>query len=621
MSAQVYYGQAENRLDMLLVREQIGDGVSLSTRDPLSDNCRRIDGKFTLNAKDIEIAAMIEDRFYSEQFCYIKNTTGSSISAGALLVGGTTLTAAGNALSVNLAAGSSIVVALSSVTGTIEVGSLVKLVDSVSPNAYQYTTITNISGSNYTFASVPYAMTTPSVFVIPAMVPSLATNASGGHASWIATKTIANNAYGFVYGAAKITGLDTSGYSAVGSNVYLGTGGAATPTAPTASTTTVQLVGKVIVKDASIGVIQFYPWRRENTKISSSGLQPGVGLPSGVAAGDLLIDQGSGNAPTFNAMSGDATINSTGVLTVANLAITNAKIAASTIDLTTKVTGILPSANGGTANAFTTFSGPTTSSKTFTLPNASCSLLTTNAAVTVAQGGTGLTTLTAHSVQVGNGTSSPTQLAVPASGTLLQGVASSDPAFTATPTLGVAGTTQGKLTLAGSTSGTCELSTNVAAGTSTKFVLPNTNGTSAFVLQTDGSGNTSWVANAAQPAQRVRQTAKIATISLLSISNGGADASYRIGANVRITASSSFSITVGVTYTDETGASVTTNIPFVQSGSTTGPVTILTNTLGVGAYSGTDLRIRVKASSNIVMNVSGTFGSVTYNAEGVIFAE
>jgi hypothetical protein len=54
------------------------------------------------------------------------------------------------------------------------------------------------------------------------------------------------------------------------------------------------------------------------------------------------------------------------------------------------VSGILAPANGGTGNGFTAFSGPTTSAKTFTLPDASASVLTTNAAVTVAQGGTGI---------------------------------------------------------------------------------------------------------------------------------------------------------------------------------------------------------------------------------------
>lgn len=55
--------------------------------------------------------------------------------------------------------------------------------------------------------------------------------------------------------------------------------------------------------------------------------------------------------------------------------------------------------------------------------------------VPVTTGGTGLATLTAHSIQVGNGTSNVTQLAVGATGTVLTGVTGADPAFSATPTL------------------------------------------------------------------------------------------------------------------------------------------------------------------------------------------
>jgi hypothetical protein len=47
--------------------------------------------------------------------------------------------------------------------------------------------------------------------------------------------------------------------------------------------------------------------------------------------------------------------------------------------------GILGSAYGGTGNGFTKFTGPATTEKTFTLPNASATILTTNDPVTVAQ--------------------------------------------------------------------------------------------------------------------------------------------------------------------------------------------------------------------------------------------
>lgn len=44
------------------------------------------------------------------------------------------------------------------------------------------------------------------------------------------------------------------------------------------------------------------------------------------------------------------------------------------VDLTNGVTGILPSSNGGTANAFFTVAGPASSTKTYTFPNASGSV-------------------------------------------------------------------------------------------------------------------------------------------------------------------------------------------------------------------------------------------------------
>lgn len=53
----------------------------------------------------------------------------------------------------------------------------------------------------------------------------------------------------------------------------------------------------------------------------------------------------------------------------------------STVDLTSDVTGILPAANGGTANAFFAVSGPTSTTKTFTFPDAN----TTVAGLTTTQ--------------------------------------------------------------------------------------------------------------------------------------------------------------------------------------------------------------------------------------------
>jgi hypothetical protein len=60
-------------------------------------------------------------------------------------------------------------------------------------------------------------------------------------------------------------------------------------------------------------------------------------------------------------------------------------------------------------------------------------------------------------------------------------------------TLGLAGTSTGKLNFAGSTSGTVTVQTAAAAGTWT-MTLPTSAGTNGYVLQTDGTGVTSWVA-------------------------------------------------------------------------------------------------------------------------------
>lgn len=93
---------------------------------------------------------------------------------------------------------------------------------------------------------------------------------------------------------------------------------------------------------------------------------------------------------------------------------------------------ILLGTNGGTSNAFFSVTGPATALRTFTFPNASATMLTTNAAVTVAQGGTGLGTLTAHGVLLGEGTSNAGSVAAMAADTLLQGQGvTADPAAVA----------------------------------------------------------------------------------------------------------------------------------------------------------------------------------------------
>ncbi len=103
----------------------------------------------------------------------------------------------------------------------------------------------------------------------------------------------------------------------------------------------------------------------------------------GVAQGDLLYGSA---ADTLSTLAKDATASRY----LSNTGASN-NPAWAQVNLTNGVSGILPSANGGTANGFTKFTGPTTAEKTFTLPDASATILTSNSAVTAAQGGTGQT--------------------------------------------------------------------------------------------------------------------------------------------------------------------------------------------------------------------------------------
>ncbi len=59
------------------------------------------------------------------------------------------------------------------------------------------------------------------------------------------------------------------------------------------------------------------------------------------------------------------------------------------VDLTNGVTGVLPAGNGGTGNGFFSVAGPASTTKIFTFPNVDATILTTDALVTILQGGFG----------------------------------------------------------------------------------------------------------------------------------------------------------------------------------------------------------------------------------------
>lgn len=129
---------------------------------------------------------------------------------------------------------------------------------------------------------------------------------------------------------------------------------------------------------------------------------------SGLTASQLVATDSSKNLVSGN-LSGD--VSSSGLTTTIGVGKVTNSMLAGNIDLTTKVTGILPGANGGTNNGFMQFSGPATSLKTYTLPNATTTILTTNAAVTETQGGTNQTSYTLGDTLYASGANTLAKLA------------------------------------------------------------------------------------------------------------------------------------------------------------------------------------------------------------------
>ncbi|MFA4818602.1 MAG: hypothetical protein WC621_02045 [Patescibacteria group bacterium] len=222
-----------------------------------------------------------------------------------------------------------------------------------------------------------------------------------------------------------------------------------------------------------------------------------TGTNSGTNTGDQTIT-----------LSGDVSGTGTGAITTAigALKVTNAMIAAGTIDLAAKVTGILPTANGGTGIAFFTAAGPTVA-RVYTFPDAAATILTSNALITLAQGGTGAN-LTASNGGILYSTAS--------AGAILSGTA-----------------TAGQILRSGAS----------AAPTWSTATYPATAGTSGNVLTSDGTNFVSQV-----PVSKTAFSTEFSTsarFELVSVGSGTTSfGSYGVSVNTGATITSSQSIRV-----------------------------------------------------------------------------
>lgn len=181
-----------------------------------------------------------------------------------------------------------------------------------------------------------------------------------------------------------------------------------------------------------------------------------------VGTGGLISDEA---AFTYNAGTDTLTaVNFAGALTgnasTATALATARNIYGNSFDGTAALTQVIAPTYGGTNNAFTGFTGPASSIKTFTLPNADATILTTNAQVTVPQGGTNLTSGT--------------------SGGIL--------AFTGTTTLASSGALTANMPVIGGGAGVVP-SVGTKSGNTTQFVTTTGAQTSGNCVSIDASGN------------------------------------------------------------------------------------------------------------------------------------
>lgn len=196
-----------------------------------------------------------------------------------------------------------------------------------------------------------------------------------------------------------------------------------------------------------------------------------------------------------------------------------------------------------------------------------------------------------------------------------QVLAGSGPAFTRTPTLGVAGSAIGTLALAGNTSGTATITPQAAAGTPT-LTLPNASGTfavgatSPLALSATTGGLTCPTCATTTNGGAISGTAPVAVSVAGAISITGAAGQVLAGSGPAFTATPTLGVagtTVGtLAFANATSGSITITPPTGALGTRTLTLPIATDTL-VGKATTDVLTNKTfdSAGTGNVMQVSG----------------
>ena len=340
-------------------------------------------------------------------------------------------------------------------TGSVEIaptnaGTLDNLViGGITPKAITGTTVTatTFSGSGASLTSIPNSALNNSAITINGVSTSLGGSvsvgtvtsvtgtspvvSSGGNTPAISMPAATTSVSGYLTSTDWNTfngKSNTNGTVTSVAALTLGTTGTdLSSTVATGTTTPVITLNVPTASATNRGALSAADWTTFNNKgsgtvtsvtgtspvASSGGATPAISLSSGY--GDtqnpyasktanyfLASPNGSAGAPTFRAVVAadiptlnQNTTGSAGTLT------TPRAIYGNNFDGSAALTQIIASTYGGTGNGFAKLSGPATTEKTFTLPNASATILTDNAAVTVLQGGTGSTTASGARTNLG----------------------------------------------------------------------------------------------------------------------------------------------------------------------------------------------------------------------------